>query len=138
MPVTSHADANAIILAGYMSALDEFQTLNLAEVFTSICTSTIEAEKCSQFFEIVYANRDALTPDVIDAAVEIGAYATTMRFYGLGEDSRGFQMLQVLQGVTEEGPAPVARYLPPVLEAPAPEDLPVPPLPGQPEGEGSA
>lgn len=125
MPIVDYSEVNQKLFSVYGEAIAAFSELGLEVEFSKIVTTPIEPEKCSQFFELCYANKDDLPEAVIDAAIEIGEYATALRFYGLGADGRGVAMLAAMSGGAD-GPEPVVRYCsaPPAL-APVP-----PPPPG--------
>lgn len=123
MQVTSFADADQLILTTYAAAAAAFTTLDKLELYQSVVTATTHPEKVSQFLELCYAQREHLPQNVLDAAADVGAFATTMGFYGLGQDERGIKMVSALRGEeVQDLPEPVERFVstPPVDEAPEP------------------
>lgn len=118
MQVTSFAEADGRIFDVYASASAAFAAIDMTDKLREVVTSTVHPEKVSQFLELCYAFRTYLPADVLEAAADIGAFATSMGFYGLGTDGRGAKMVAALRGeeVTDL-PEPAERFVPPPVIA---------------------
>lgn len=128
MSVTNISEVNRILFSIHPEALSFFEGIGMEPEFTSIVTGPNTAEKCSQFFELCYANRADLPEVVKEAAIDIGEFATGHGFYGLRTDGRGLAMLTAMSG-GGDGPEPVGRYSPaPPVSIPPPSP---PPLGGE-------
>lgn len=112
MPVSSFAEADGVILMTYADAAAAFTALDKFEMYQAVATATVHPAKVSQFLELCYAHRDSLPRNVLEAAADIGAFAATMGFYGLGQDGRGARMVAVLRGEdVADPPVPADRYV---------------------------
>lgn len=120
---TDFPTANTIMLQTFatLSALAWQRTameLETMEKLTGILAGSVPPEKISQFFEFGYARRDALPAEVLPAFADVGQFAWTMGFYGLGVDNRGALMEALLRGqALPEGasaPVPNAAFSPAV------------------------
>lgn len=116
MPVSSFADATFRMYAIYATAAPAFEAIGLAERFHAVISAPVAAERTSQFLELCYANRTALPADVLEAAADIGEFASNLGFYGLSVNGRGSNMVAILRGaVVENEPAAKGIYLPPAM-----------------------
>lgn len=117
MFVDSFPAADAVILNTHAEAIEAFDALGLADRYMEVVTAGAP-QKVSHYLELAYANSTDLPPGVIAAAADIGVYAASMGYYGLGVDGRGAKMVAVLRGETvEDAPAVDGRFLPPVADA---------------------
>lgn len=109
MTVQSFSDANVQIMQAYGAAASAAPD---PAILDGVVGTPIAPELVSQFLEYVYANRAAMPPSVVAAAIDVGNFATANGFYGLGDDQRGFKMIKVLKGQTVTGaPDPKAQYV---------------------------
>lgn len=111
MPVSSFAEADGLILMTYADAAAAFTAMGEFEMYQAVVTATVHPAKVSQFLELCYAHRDSLPRNVLEAAADVGVFAATMGFYGLGQDGRGAKMVAVLRGEdVADPPVPAERY----------------------------
>lgn len=113
--------ANTMMLQAYAAlsvAADTEVEQALVEQLTSIMAGAVPPERVSHFFEFGYARREELPAELLLAFADVGNFAWTMGFYGLGLDSRGAYMEALLRGQTlPEGataPEPMAAFAPAV------------------------
>lgn len=117
MSIASFADANLLMIQRYpvlRAALRE----DMKPRLDAIITSTIPPEVVSLYFELVYANRDDVADEDKLAAADVGSFAWTHGFWGLGVDDRGRLMEMVLRGTDlPDGavpPATLSQFAPPI------------------------
>lgn len=97
---TDFAAANLAILEAYAPLVwllkqDHPEAL---DQLTPIVAGSVPPERVSEFFEFAYAYRDLLNDELRGVAADIGNFAWTNGFWGLGVDQRGALMEKVLRG----------------------------------------
>jgi len=109
--------ANTMMLQAYAALISMVETeaeQDLADRLTSILAGVVPPERVSQFFEFGYARRAEIPAGLLSAFADVGNFAWTMGFYGLGQDSRGALMETLLRGQDlPEGaaaPEPLAAF----------------------------
>lgn len=137
MSISSFTDANLAIATAYAdlkAAIPE-----KGDAIDAIVSAVVPPEKVSNFFEFAYANGDKLPASLRTVAADVGDFAWTNAFYGLGENQRGMKMAAALRASTfsigANDPEPKAEYADPqtpvaVQGAPAPE-APAPDAPAE-------
>lgn len=113
--------ANTMMLQAYaaLSVSAETETEQaLVEQLTGILAGAVPPERVSHFFEFGYAHRSELPAELLPAIADVGNFAWTMGFYGLGLENRGALMEWLLRGQSlPEGvtaPEPMAAFAPAV------------------------
>lgn len=97
---TSFEKANRLILDVHQQALQFFESIELSNEYLRVINSPIPPEKVSHYVELVYANINENPPqEILDTAASISAFATSLGFYGLSENDRGFNITKALRGL---------------------------------------
>ena len=129
MAVASYIDANLLMIQRYPTLRAALPADDQPKL-DAIVAGTVPPESASLYFEFVYARRDVVGDEDKAAAADIGHFAWTLGFWGLGVDDRGRLMEMVLRGAPlPDGaaePAPLAQYAPPIPLASYPGPLSAP------------
>lgn len=121
MPVPNDfPQANAMMLTAFATlsaaAVSEDE-LSAVEQLNSILSGLVPPERVSHFFEFGYARRASLPAELLPVFADVGNFAWTYGFYGLGTDSRGIYMETLLRGdplpVGAIEPVPNPNFVPP-------------------------
>ena len=126
MPACTDFNAAFRVIAASFAAMesavtDAAQRSQIDRIATS--PDVCPPEKVAMFFEWAYGNRAALSADQRAAAADVGNYAWTNGFYGLGVANRGQLIEQELRGLLPAGataPDPLPQFVP-TAAAPAPQ-----------------
>lgn len=112
--------ANTMMLTAFAALSTAWTTeeeLAALAQLTGILAGSVPPEKVSQFFEFGYARRAAVPAEQLSVFADVGNFAWSMGFYGLGVDSRGALMEMVLRGddlpIGVSEPVALAAYTPP-------------------------
>lgn len=107
--VQSYARLRSAVAADAQPALD------------TIVGSVVPPERVSEFFEFGYAHRESLSPELREAVADVGHFAWTNGFWGLGVDGRGAAMETLLRGgnlaAGATAPEPSSKYVLPEAKA---------------------
>lgn len=105
--ITTLSEANLAIALNYLS-LKETLPSEAQTSLDEIVGNPILPAKVSGFLELGYKYRDLLTDAQKQAVTEVGQFAYEHRFYGLGQDEKGYKMIAVINGdMTEEQAFPM-------------------------------
>jgi len=124
--VPSFAEANLIIARRYAEIREALASDDDRTKFDAIAGATVPPEKVSLFFEFCYAQAGRLTAEQKVDVAEVGGFAWSHAFWGLGADDRGRLMEMILrEQALPEGtapPAPLPQFAPPapLVTAPPP------------------
>ncbi|MBX9728366.1 MAG: hypothetical protein K2X31_05610 [Sphingopyxis sp.] len=113
--INDFSAANLAIMQAYPAVLTALgNDADGVTRFNEIASAVVQPERVSQFFEFVYARHESMPDGVKEAAADVGKFAWSAGFYGLGVDRRGELMERVLRGKSLSGnataPAAVERY----------------------------
>lgn len=105
--ITTFSEANLAIASTYLS-LKETLPSEAESLLDEIVGHPILPAKVSGFLELGYKYRDLLTDTQKQTVTEVGQFAYEHRFYGLGQDEKGYKMIAVIKGdMTEEQAFPM-------------------------------
>lgn len=121
MPIpTEFTEANSIMLTAFAAlssaAVSDDEIAAVAQLNT-ILAGTVPPERVSHFFEFGYARRATLPSATLPAFADVGNFAWSYGFYGLGQNNRGLYMETLLRGdalpVGAIEPVPNPNFVPP-------------------------
>ena len=126
MPIQSHQEVNQVLMLCFTehgSALSE----DARNKFVEVATSPVAPEIAAQIPELIYARMDDFPTEFKIVAADVCDFATSLGFYGLGQNARGQKISALLRGRTVSSPPePKSQFV--VASA-----APAPVTPGAPE-----
>jgi hypothetical protein len=112
MNIEDFPSANQAINTWLMSGDTASLTEEVRAHANQVLSTPVMPQRVSQFPELVYANADAFSPAARSLAADLCDFASSLGFFGLGDDLRGTRISAVLRGAElDEAPAPKPEYL---------------------------
>lgn len=126
MLIESIPEAQAQMTEIYSDAkVEGFTSIETLNELKGVFLIPIQPQAISEFGEYIYAHAEEFSEEVKVAASSVVDFATSMMWWGLGENSRGLKISKLLRGqsITGDTPDPMFKFKkvnvsPPMIPSP--------------------